>query len=78
MNHIKLFFGFMFIGKIDDVTVVEGYHHIEIYEVYNILVSGLFSVWYTTGPYIVQYVGTYHTSKLYLAYFTCYISQFRA
>ena len=50
MNRIKLFDGYIFIGKVDDVTVVVGTKHRPTFSVHNIMVARLCSVCYNSIP----------------------------
>ena len=50
-----------FISKIDDVPVGEGAQHRPVYVVQNRMMVGMFSVWYTMVPGILNHGGIWHT-----------------
>ena len=49
-NFIKVFDGFIFIGKSDDGSAVVGAQHRPICALHNRLIRGLYSLRYTRGP----------------------------
>ena len=78
LNTIKVFNESSCIGKVDDISVVVDNQHSPICTLYNSLAAGLFSMWYTRWPGLVQKGVAYHKYIEYLAYCTCVIYHFES